>query len=147
MLGNRFRFRIQNTQNQAITVGLRYRLWKFSQTGEIVYSATQQLPQMRNSGDTAFVAQPLSISATSGTTYTEPVDNDTASSRWIGAEILLTTQAAANTNGTGFISVTLERSTDGGLTWPTAGQGEFVGGYTVVAGDGTNLRLKNLSVD
>lgn len=133
MLGHTFRLRASNTQNQAITVTLKARYWKFASDGSITWSAEQTL------------ISAVSVSATTGTTASSTVDN--SSDKWVGAEFTLSTTAAVTTNGTGVVSVTLERSTDGGTTWPTAGQGEFVGGYTVTAADTTSARLKNLTVD
>ena len=133
MLGRNYRFRIQNTQNQAITCALTARLWKFASDGSITWSS-----------EVTLIASG-SVSATTGTAASSNYTNDT--DRWIGAELTLSTTAAATTNGTGAVTVTLERSTDGGTTWPTAGQGEVVGGYTVTAADTTGARLKNLMVD
>lgn len=133
MLGHTFRLRASNTQNQAITVTLKARYWKFASDGSITWSAEQTL------------ISAVSVSATTGTTASSNYDNGT--DKWLGAELTLSTTAAVTTNGTGAVAVTLERSTDGGTTWPTAGQGEVVGGYTVTAADTTSARLRNLSVD
>lgn len=133
MLGHYFRLRASNTQNQNITVTLTARYWKFDSSGAIVYSTEQTL------------ISAVSVSATSGTTASSDIDNST--NLYLGAEFTLNCTAAATTNGTGVLAMTLERSTDAGTTWPTAAQGEFVGGYTVTAADTTSARLKNLSVD
>lgn len=133
MLGRNFRLRAQNTQNQAITVTLTARYWKFSSAGALVYSTEQTL------------ISAVSVAATTGTSVSSNIDNST--DLWIGAEFTLSCTAAATANGTGLVAVTLERSTDAGTTWPTAGQGEFVGGYTVTAADTTSVRLRNLTVD
>lgn len=133
MLGHWFRLRASNTQNQNITVTLKARFWKFASDGSITWSTEQTL------------ISAASVSATTGTTASSDVDNST--DKWIGAEFTLSCTAAVTTNGTGAVAVTLERSTDGGTTWPTAGQGEFVGGYTVTAADTTSARLKNLAAD
>lgn len=133
MLGHYYRFRIQNSQNQAIACALTARLWKFASDGSITWSSEVTL------------IDPGSVAATTGTTASSNYDNGT--DKWIGAELTLSTTAAVTTNGTGAVTVTLERSTDGGTTWPTAGQGEAIGGYTVTAADTTNARLKNLTVD
>lgn len=133
MLGRNYRFRIQNTQNQAITCALTARLWKFASDGSITWSS-----------EVTLIASG-SVAATTGTTASSNYDNST--DKWIGAELTLSTTAAVTTNGTGAVAVTLERSTDGGTTWPTAGQGEFVGGYTVTAADTTSARLKNMALD
>lgn len=133
MLGHYFRLRASNTQNQAITVTLKARYWKFDSSGALVYSAEQTL------------ISAVSVSATTGTTASSTVNNST--DLYIGAEFTLSCTAASTTNGTGAVTVTLERSTDTGSTYPTAEQGEFVGAYTVTAADTTNARLKNLTVD
>lgn len=133
MLGHYYRFRIQNTQNQAITCALTARLWKFGSDGSITWSS-----------EVALIASG-SVSATTGTTASSNYDNST--DKWIGAELTLSATAGTTTNGTGAVAVTLERSTDAGTTWPTAGQGEPVGGYTVTAADTTSMRLRNLTVD
>lgn len=133
MLGTHYRFRVNNTQNQAITVTLKAKNWKFSSTGAIVYSAEVTL------------VNAVSVAATTGTTLSVNIDNTV--DLYIGADFTLSCTAAAATNGTGTVAVFLERSTDGGVTWPTSGQGEFVGAYTVTAADSTSARLKNLTVD
>jgi hypothetical protein len=133
MLGRTFRLRAQNTQNQAISVVLTARFWKFASDGSLTWS-----------GEISLIPA-TSVSATTGTAVSTNYDNTT--DKWIGAEFSMVTQAAVTTNGTGVIAITLERSTDTGTTWPTAGQGEFVGGYTVTAADTTSPVLKNLTVD
>lgn len=137
MLGHEFRFRALNTQNQAITVSLKARYWKFNSSGALVYSAEQTL------------ISAVSVAATNGTTASSDIDN--SSDLYIGADLLLSCTAAVTTSGTGTLAVYLERSTDGGTTWTSqiAGtcNGEFVGAYTVTAADTTTLRSKNLTVD
>ncbi len=135
MLGRNFRLRATNTQNQAITVTLTARFWKYDSVGALVYSTEQAL----------ITGQ--SLSASGGTFASGAIDNSVGTALWIGAEFTLSCTAAVTTNGSGAVTVTLERSTDGGTTWPTAGQGEIVGGYTVTAADTTNARLKNLTND
>ena len=133
MLGRNFRFRVANTQNQNVTVTLTYRPYKFDSSGAISY------------GSEVTAINAISVTATTGSTAQTGVDNST--NLHIGAEITLSVTAASATNGTGAMSITLERSTDGGTTWPTAGLGEFVGSYTLVSGDGTSARLANFRVD
>jgi hypothetical protein len=132
MLGHWFRFRVQNTQNQAITCALTYRPWKFDANGAVVYGA-----------EVAAIASG-SVAATTGTAAQTNVNN--ATDLWMGAELTLAMTAASATNGSGAVVVTLERSTDGGATWPTTGLGAGVGSYTVTAGDGTAARRANFEV-
>ena len=133
MLGNYYRFRAHNSQNQAITVALTGRLWKFASDGSITWSS-----------EVTLIASG-SVSATTGTAAGSDQDNST--DKWLGAELTLSCTAAAATNSTGSITITLERSTDAGTTWPTSGQGEVVGGYAVSSSDSTNARYRNLTVD
>lgn len=132
MLGHHWRLRASNTQNQAITVTVKARFWKFASDGSLVWSAEQTL------------INGTSVSATTGTTASSTVDNST--DKYLGAELTVSMTAASATNGTGAVSYTLERSTDGGTTWPTQGKGLGVGVYTLVAADGTSARLANFSI-
>lgn len=132
MLGHTWRLRASNTQNQSVTVTVTARRWKFASDGSITWSAEQTL------------INAVSVSATTGTTASSTVDNST--DKYLGAELTVSMTAASATNGTGAVSYTLERSTDGGTTWPTQGEGLGVGVYTLVAADGTSARLANFSI-
>lgn len=133
MLGHTWRLRASNTQNQSVTVTVTARRWKFASDGSITWSAEQTL------------ISAASLSASTGTSVSSTVDNST--DKYIGAELTVSMTASSATNGTGAVSYTLERSTDGGTTWPTQDKGEFVGAYTLVSGDGTNARLTNYRID
>lgn len=128
-LGHTYRYRVSNTQNQAITVAMTARLFKYDTTGALVYVA-----------ETTPVAS-QSLAATTGTATSATIDNSTALQH--GVELTLSCTAAVTTNGTGVIAVYLERSTDGGTTWPTATFGQFVGAYNVTAADTTVAKLSN----
>jgi hypothetical protein len=129
MLGNQWRLRASNTQNQAITVTVKARLFKFASDGSLSWSAEQTL------------ISAVSVAATTGTTVSATVDNTT--DKYLGAELTCEMTAAVATNGTGVLSLTLERSTDGGTTWATQELGQFVGAHTLSAADSTNARRKN----
>jgi hypothetical protein len=128
-LGHAYRWRISNTQNQAITVVLTARLWKYDTTGALVY-ASETTP-----------ITSVSVAATTGTTTSSTIDNSIVLQQ--GVDLTLSCTAAVTTNGTGVVAVYLERSTDGGTTWPTATFGQFVGAYNVTAADTTSARLSN----
>jgi hypothetical protein len=129
MLGNQWRLRASNTQNQAITVTVKARLFKFASDGSLSWSAEQTL------------ISAVSVAATTGTTVSATVDNTT--DKYLGAELTCEMTAAVATNGTGVLLLTLERSTDGGATWATQELGQFVGAHTLSAADSTNARRKN----
>jgi hypothetical protein len=128
-LGHTYRYRISNTQNQAITVILTARLWMYNSSGVLVFAA-----------ESTPVAS-TSVAATTGTTTSSTIDNSTALQQ--GVNLTLSCTAAVTTNGTGVVAIYIERSTDGGTTWPTATFGQFVGAYNVTAADTTVAKLGN----
>lgn len=132
MLGHTWRLRASNTQNQNITVTVKARYWKFDSNGALSWSAEQTL------------INAVSVSATTGTTASSTVDN--SSDKYIGAELTVSLTAASTTDGGSDVTFTLERSTDGGTTWPTAGRGIFVGSDTLATADGTSARLRNFEI-
>jgi hypothetical protein len=131
MLGHTWRLRASNTQNQNITVTVKARYIKFATDGSLTFSAEQTL------------INAASVSATTGTTASSSVDNST--DKYLGMEITASFTAASATNGSGSVALTLERSTDGGTTWPTQDRGIFVGAEVLVSGDSTNARLRNFT--
>lgn len=131
-LGHTWRLRVSNTQNQNITVAITARFWKYASDGSITWSTEQT------------VFSSASVAATTGSSTGSQFDNST--DKWFGANLTVSMTAAAATNGTGAVTVTLERSTDGGTTWPTQDLGVFVGAHTLVNGDGTNARRRNYTI-
>lgn len=132
MLGHTWRLRASNTQNQNITVTVTARYFKFASDGSLAWSAEQTL------------INGTSVAATSGTTASATVDN--SANKYLGAEVTLSCTAATATNGTGTLALTLERSTDGGATWAAQDLGQWVGGHTLVAADGTGARRRNILI-
>ena len=132
MLGRNFRLRASNTQNQNITVTVKARYFKFASDGSLSWSAEQTL------------ISAVSVSATTGTTASSTVDNST--DKYLGMEITAEFTAASATNGSGSVALTIERSTDGGTTWPTQDLGQWVGGHTLTAADSTNARRRNFLI-
>ena len=131
-LGHTYRIRASNTQNQAVTVVVKARNWKFGTDGSITFDAES----------TPFAS--ASVAATTGSSTGSTVDNSTAKN--LGMNLTASFTAAVTTNGTGTVALYLERSTDGGTTWPTQDQGIFIGAYTVTAADTTVAKLKNFTV-
>lgn len=132
MLGHQWRLRASNTQNQAITVTVKARYFRFASDGSLEWSAEQTL------------ISAVSVSATTGTTVSSAVPNDT--DKYLGAELTVELTAAGATNGSGAVTLTIERSTDAGTTWPTQELGQWVAGHTLVAGDGTSARRRNFLI-
>ena len=133
MLGHTWRLRASNTQNQAITVTVKAKYWKFDTDGSILWSTEQTL------------ISAVSVSATTGTTVSSTVDNST--DKYLGMVITGSFTAASATNGTGTVALYVERSTDAGTTWPTQDRGIWCGGETLVAGDGTTAKLRNFDFE
>lgn len=131
MLGPSWRLRASNTQNQNITVTVTAKYFKFDTDGSIIWSAEQTL------------INAASVAATTGTTVSSTVDN--SSDDYLGMVITASFTAASATNGTGAVTLTVERSTDAGTTWPTQDRGVFVGAETLVSGDSTSARLRNFT--
>lgn len=129
MLGHTWRLRASNTQNQAITVTVKARYFKFASDGSITWSAEQTL------------INAVSVSATTGTTASSTIDNST--DKYVGMTLTASFTAGSATNGTGSMALTLERSTDAGTTWPTQDRGIPVGAEVLVAADSTSARLRN----
>lgn len=133
MLGHRWRLRASNSQNQQITVTVRARLFKFASDGSLVWSGTE-----------VTLMNGASLAATTGSDVGTAQDN--ATDKWMGAELTVLCTAAAGTDGSGTVSIFLERSSDAGTTWPTAGRGILVGTHTLVNADGANQRVRNLTI-
>lgn len=117
MLGRNYRITIQNGTGVAVTAAVTARRWKFASTGALVYEAAES---------TLFTSVSISSAA-----YTSATAIDNSADLYLGAdlEVVLTPSASA----TGTVVVQIQRSTDGGTTWPSNGLGEFVGAHTFSA--------------
>ena len=132
MLGPSWRLRASNTQSQAITVTVKGRYFKFSPDGSLVFSAEQTL------------IAAVSVAATTGSTVSATVDNST--DKYLGMMLTAEFTAAAATDSTKAVVLTLERSTDAGTTFPSQDLGISAGGHTLLAADATTARRKNFTV-
>ena len=134
MLGHHWRLRASNTQNQAITVTVKARLFRFASDGSIEWSTEQTL------------INAVSVSATTGTTVSSTMPNDT--DKYLGAELTasFTAAAAVTDSAGGNVAISLERSTDDGTTWPTQDKGARIGAYVLRNADGTNARQANFLI-
>lgn len=110
MLGVTYRYQVYNGTNVSVTVTVKHIQFKFASDGSIT-SSSESTP----------------ISATSATTGTYVVssDVDNSSDKYIGSDITVT--FAPGSSATGTVALYLQRSTDGGITYPSDGQGVFLG--------------------
>lgn len=131
MLGHTWRLRASNTQSQAITVTVKARYFKYASDGSPTWSAEQTL------------INAASVSATTGTTASSNIDNST--DKYLGMTCTASFTAASATTGAGAVTLTIERSTDGGTTWPTQDRGIWLGTEVLVNADGTTARLRNFT--
>lgn len=109
MLGPTYRYQIYNGTGVTVTVTVKDRRWKLG-TGGAVEPAAESTPVNA-------VAVGAGAYGNGGT-----VDNAAAH---IGAHLTVTATPGAST--TGLVSVYLQRSTDGGTTWPSDGRGVLLG--------------------
>ena len=127
MLGTYFRYQVYNGTGVTVTVTIDEIRWKFASDGSLTFSAEQT---------------PISASGISTLSYGNSSGIPNSSDKYIGAHLTVLFDVASS--ATGLVSVFLQRSTDGGTTWPSDGQGELVGAYYFNAS--STDALKNFSV-
>lgn len=128
MLGHTYRYQVYNGTGVSVTVTIKHRQWKFGTDGSLTDSA-----------------EATAISAVSVGTlaYSNSASVDNSANKYLGASILATFAPGASATGT--VTLYVQRSTDGGTTWPSDGLGEFVGAHTFAAS--ASSITKNMSVD
>lgn len=112
MLGNYYRWQVYNGTAGTVTTTLDVKLWKFDSSGALSFSSE---------------STPISASGINTLTYGNSSGVDNSSDKYIGAQITALFDVAAS--ATGQMIVYLQQSTDGGMTWPSDGQGLVVGSY------------------
>lgn len=112
MLGNYWRYQVYNGTGGTVNVTIKDRRWKFGSDGSLTFSSENT---------------PISASAISTATYGNSSGIDNSTDKYIGAN--LTVLFDVSSSLTGAVSVFIQRSTDGGTTWPSDGQGELIGSY------------------
>lgn len=116
MLGHTYRYQVQNGTGVSVTCTVAERAFKFGTDGSLTFAAESVRINAVSVATTAF-----SNSST--------VDNSTDKN--IGSNITVTFAPASSATGT--CSLFLQRSTDGGTTWPSNAQGVFLAGVTFAA--------------
>lgn len=120
MLGPTYRYQIVNNTGVSVTATIKDRRWKFGTTGAQEYAA--------ESTPANAVAVAAGGAGNGGT-----VDN--SSTAYLGA--MLTVSVSPSASATGVVAVYLQRSTDGGTTWPSDRLGVQVGAIMLSASTGT----------
>jgi hypothetical protein len=127
MLGTYFRYQVYNGTGVTVTVTIDEIRWKFGSDGSLTFSAEQT---------------PLSASAVTTLAYGNSSGVDNSTDKYIGANMSVLFDVSASATGT--VAVYLQRSTDGGTTWPSNGNGEWIGG-AYFSSSSTDI-TKNFSV-
>lgn len=114
MLGRNYRFSVNSQAGVNVTVTIKARRWKYASDGSISFESSEV---------TVFNQSGIASSATAWTNDS-PIDN-TATGLYVGADLLITvTPASSVTNSASTnVFVQVQRSTDGGTTWPDNGRG------------------------
>lgn len=112
MLGHTYRYQVYNGTGVGCTVTLTERPWKFDSSGARV-----------DASESARISA-VSIATVS---YDESSTIDNSSVLNLGADVVITLTPASS--ATGSLLVYLQRSTDGGTTWPSDGKGQPLAGH------------------
>lgn len=116
VLGEHYRWQVYNGTGVSVTCTVKEEAFKYGSDGSL-----------------SITAEATRINAVSVATLTYSnaslIDNSTAKN--LGAWLTFT--AAPASSATGTVSLFLQRSTDGGTTWPSDGLGQFVAGITFSA--------------
>ena len=126
MLGRNYRFSVNNQCGVNVTVTIQARRWKMDTDGSLSFDSEAEV--FNEAGIT---------SSSSSWTNDTAVDNST--DKWIGADLEIAITPASSVTGTSSTTVTvqIQRSTDGGTTWPDAGLGEWVMTHQMPSGTAT----------
>lgn len=127
-MSHTYRYQVYNGTGVSVTVTVKDRKWKFGTDGSVTNAAEA----------TQFSA--VSVSTVS---YSNASTVDNSTDKYTFADLLCT--FAPSASATGSVLLYLQKSTDGGTTWPSDSLGELIGGHGFVA-SATSIN-KNLSVD
>jgi hypothetical protein len=114
MLGRNCRFSVNNQTGGNVNVVIQARFWKFDSSGALVYSSETEV-----FNETAI--------ASSASAWTEDGAFDNSTDLYIGADLEVYVEPAGS--ATGIVQVQIQRSTDGGTTWPSDGLGTPVASH------------------
>jgi hypothetical protein len=112
-LGEHYRYQVYNGTGVSVTCTVKHEPFKYASDGALSFTAEATQINAVSVGTLAY-----SNSST--------INNGTAKN--LGAHVTFT--AAPGASATGTVSLFLQRSTDGGTTWPSNGLGTQVAGIT-----------------
>lgn len=110
MLGHTYRYQAYNSTGVSVTVTVKDRPFKFASDGSLDYAAAEAT---RING----------VSVGAGA-YSNSSTIDNSTDEHVGTDLTVTFAPASS--ATGLVSLYLQRSTDGGTTWPSNGQGRVI---------------------
>ena len=113
MLGHTYRYHVYNGTGVSVTCTVKARAMKFASDGS------------RTDDSEATHINAVSV-GTGAYSSSSTVDNSTA--KQLFADVQFT--AAPGASATGTVALYLQRSTDGGTTWPANGQGQQIAAVT-----------------
>lgn len=122
MLGPTYRFAIYNATGQTLAanaVTILPRRWKFGTDGSITNEA---------SGTTDILGQ---TSTLANATYKTGTTQDNTTNKYIGG--IFEIKVIAPTSANGNVTIFLDRSVDGGTTWPDNGRGVIIKTFVFTA--------------
>lgn len=115
-------------------LGASYRWQVYNGTGVSVTCTVKEKPfKFGTDGSVTFGSESTQINAVSVSTvsYSNSSGVNNASAKNLGSYLTFT--AAPGSSATGTVVLFLQRSTDGGTTWPSDGLGQFVASITFAA--------------
>ena len=110
MLGEYYRYQVYNGTGVSVTCTVKEQAFKFASDGSLT---------------TASEAARISAVSVSTVSYSNSSTVNNSSDKNLGSNITVT--FAPGSSATGTVSLYLQRSTDGGSTWPSDGKGVFLG--------------------
>ena len=117
-LGHTYRWQVHNGTGVSVTATVDVRRGKYGSDGAPAWAAEQV---------------PINAASVSTLSYSNSATQDNSTDKYTFAEVTLqATPASAPAAGT-TLALYLQRSTDGGATWPDNGGGQFVAAISFAA--------------
>lgn len=112
MFGHTYRYQAHNATGAAVTVTVKDRAWKFAGDGSRTDAAE---------------ATHINAASVAAAAYANSATVDNSAVKNLGSHVTATFAPSVALTGT--VTLFLQHSTDGGVTWPTDGKGVFVASH------------------